>query len=70
MPYRELRDSDPELHNVAIDSDVEAGNDLKAHDSPDPSDYAPVISNDTPFFHLDLAAAVSAAESGSEARFQ
>ncbi|KAJ7109152.1 sulfate permease [Mycena epipterygia] len=70
VPYRELRDTNPELHNVAIDSDVEAGNDLKASDSPDSSDYAPVISNDTPFFHLDLAAAVNAAESGSEARFQ
>ncbi|KAJ7470535.1 sulfate transporter family-domain-containing protein [Mycena latifolia] len=72
VPYRDLKDGDPS--NASLQElDLEA-NDQKAQeapDSPDPSaaGYVPVIPTDTPFFHLDLAAAVRAAESGSAARF-
>ncbi|KAJ7273488.1 sulfate permease [Mycena haematopus] len=70
VPYRELQDSTPaELHQLERDSDVEAGDkSSKVLESPDLSSlegYAPVIETDTPFFHLDLAAAVRAAESGN-----
>ncbi|KAF7338482.1 Sulfate permease [Mycena venus] len=74
VPYRELHDSNPaaELHRLERDSDVEAGDKIsKVPESPDPSSlegYAPVVETDTPFFHLDLAAAVRAAESGNLAR--
>jgi len=50
--------------------DVESANDLKKRRSgsesldPEKAAYAPLISSDTPFFHVDLAGAVRAAESG------
>ncbi|KAJ6547336.1 sulfate permease [Mycena capillaripes] len=74
VSYRDGQDSGPgELHRFEQQLDIEAA-DIKlarAPDSPNPSsteDYAPVVETDTPFFHLDLAAAVRAAESGSAAR--
>ncbi|KAJ6546457.1 sulfate permease [Mycena vulgaris] len=68
VPYRDLQNNTTnELHDLQ-ESDLE-GADIKAPESPDPSGYVPVIPTDTPFFHLDLAAAVRAAESGSAARF-
>ncbi|KAJ7684959.1 sulfate transporter family-domain-containing protein [Mycena polygramma] len=75
VPYRDgLQDSTGELPRFERQSDVEAA-DIKlcrVQDSPDPAsswgDYAPVVDIDTPFFHMDLAAAVRAAESGSAAR--
>ncbi|KAJ7134977.1 sulfate transporter family-domain-containing protein [Mycena crocata] len=76
VPYRGgLQDSASELHNLPLEPDVEAAGDLKLRHAPESSDgghegYAPVIPADTPFFHLDLAAAVRAAESGSAARSQ
>ncbi|KAJ7489929.1 sulfate transporter family-domain-containing protein [Mycena galericulata] len=75
VPYRGLQDGQPgELHNVPSEADIEAA-DSKGRDSPESSPdparggYVPVIPTDTPFFHLDLVAAVRAAESGSAARF-
>ena len=49
-----------------VESDLESGDVKKSDseiDSP-PIGYAPLVSTDTPFFHLDLTAAVNAAESG------
>ena len=49
-----------------VESDLESGDVKKSGsetDSP-PTGYAPLVSTDTPFFHLDLTAAVNAAESG------
>jgi len=52
-----------------MESDIESG-DIKVSrpetDSPPVSEYGPLVSTDTPFFHVDLAAAVNAAESGVE----
>ncbi|KAJ7940868.1 sulfate transporter family-domain-containing protein [Mycena leptocephala] len=69
VPYRD-HSNPAELHKLEGESDAEAG-DIKPQqvlESPDPSleGYAPVVEMDTPFFHLDLAAAVRAAESGAE----
>jgi sodium-independent sulfate anion transporter 11 len=50
------------LHQFVSKSDLESGDDKKG--SSPAIGYAPVVSTDTPFFHLDLAAAVNAAESG------
>ena len=50
------------LPRFGVESDLESG-DVKKLDLP-PIGYAPLVSNDTPFFHLDLTAAVNAAESG------
>ncbi|PPQ73070.1 hypothetical protein CVT24_001615 [Panaeolus cyanescens] len=46
--------------------DIESTEDIKKSPSPSPSThgFANVISSDTPFFHIDLAGAVAAAESG------
>ncbi|KAJ6455810.1 sulfate transporter family-domain-containing protein [Mycena sanguinolenta] len=69
VPYRELQDNTV-LDQLGRDSDVEAGDKIsKAPELPDPSleGYAPVIETDTPFFHMDIAAAVRAAESGNGA---
>ncbi|KAJ7349479.1 sulfate permease [Mycena albidolilacea] len=67
VPYRELQSgSAPEVYRLEGESDVETGDKIsKVPHSPDPSSpegFAPVIEEDTPFFHLDLAAAVRAAE--------
>ncbi|KAJ6623405.1 sulfate permease [Mycena sp. CBHHK59/15] len=69
VPYRDgLQDSNPgELHTVPSEPDLETG-DLKREtfgvSDPTILGYVPVIPTNTPFFHLDLAAAVRAAESG------
>jgi len=49
------------LHRFGVESDLESGDDKKT-DSPAVG-FAPVVPNDTPFFHVDLTAAVNAAES-------
>ncbi|KAJ7721077.1 sulfate permease [Mycena maculata] len=73
VPYRELPDNGPaELRNLP-EPDTESG-DMKIHEdpsSPNPAQggYEPVIPTDTPFFHLDLAAAVRAAESSLAAGY-
>lgn len=68
VPYRGLHDDPAELHKLPSGSDAEASDKGRASlESPD--GYGPVIPTDTPFFHLDLAAAVRAAESGSAAKF-
>ncbi|KAJ7098137.1 sulfate permease [Mycena belliarum] len=69
VPYRDLQENKPnEGHETPQDIDLEAG-DRKFPDIPgERTDFVPVISTDTPFFHVDLAAAVYAAESGSFAR--
>jgi len=47
-------------------SDLEAGDTKQPSVSdPVPDGYAAIVETDTPFFHVDLAAAVRAAESGS-----
>lgn len=54
------------LPRFGVESDLESGEVKKSNsetDSPS-TGYAPLVSNDTPFFHLDLTAAVNAAESG------
>ncbi|KAF7359536.1 Sulfate permease [Mycena sanguinolenta] len=53
VPYRELQDNSM-FSSRPTPSSLEG--------------YAPVIETDTPFFHLDLAAAVRAAESGNAAQ--
>ncbi|KAJ7694136.1 sulfate permease [Mycena rosella] len=74
VPYRDLQESNSRDMPASLqEMDPEAG-DLKTREAPDSPDlsgdgYVPVIPTDTPFFHLDLAAAVHAAESGSAARF-
>ena len=50
------------LPRFVVEIDLESGDDKKAN-SPT-IEYAPIVSTDTPFFHLDLTAAVNAAESG------
>ncbi|KAJ7046551.1 sulfate transporter family-domain-containing protein [Mycena alexandri] len=68
VPYPGLSDTanTPELYKQ--DSDAEVGDTKLSGQpgSPDPSvdGFVPVVETDTPFFHLDLAAAVRAAESG------
>ena len=55
-----------ELPLFGAETDLESG-DVKKSDSgtaPPPTGYAPIVSTDTPFFHLDLTAAVNSAESG------
>jgi sodium-independent sulfate anion transporter 11 len=54
-----------------LQGDVESGNDLKKRRSgsestteKDECEYGPIVSPETPFFHIDLASAVRAAESG------
>jgi hypothetical protein len=54
------------LPRLGVESDLESGEVKKSDsgtDSP-PIGYASLVSTDTPFFHLDLTAAVNAAESG------
>lgn len=48
------------------ESDLESGEVKKPDSESDtlPIGFAPLVSTDTPFFHLDLTAAVNAAESG------
>ena len=63
VPY--ARDSSASPRS-GVESDLESG-DVKKPDSEidsPPIGYAPLVSTDTPFFHLDLTAAVNAAESG------
>ncbi|KAJ7219064.1 sulfate permease [Mycena pura] len=71
VPYRDGLGNSDQLRRFTREtsSDVEAG-DAKQGDPPNPEleGYAPVIETDTPFFHVDLAAAVRAAESGSMAQ--
>ncbi|KAJ6550210.1 sulfate transporter N-terminal domain with GLY motif-domain-containing protein [Mycena capillaripes] len=63
-----LQDSNPA--EIERESDVEGG-DIKMSKVSEPPDhsslkgYAPTVETDTPFFHLDLAVAVRAAESGN-----
>ncbi|KAJ6493233.1 sulfate transporter family-domain-containing protein [Mycena sanguinolenta] len=67
VPYRELQDNTVQLRR---DPDVEAGDKIsKVPESPAPSleGCAPVIETDTPFFHVDIAAAVHTAESRNDA---
>ncbi|CAA7267649.1 unnamed protein product [Cyclocybe aegerita] len=62
VPHREDPNEIPEYEK----DDVESG-DLKKRASlslNEKSGYAPLIGTETPFFHVDLAAAVKAAESG------
>ena len=49
-----------------VESDLESGDVKKSYSEIDssPTGYASLVSTDTPFFHLDLTAAVKAAESG------
>ncbi|KAK7023763.1 sulfate permease [Favolaschia claudopus] len=66
VPYRELQGGNTaELRKLGRESDdAEAGE--KTPKVPESLDeYAPVVETDTPFFHLDLAAAVHAAETAS-----
>jgi len=59
-PYRE------DASEYTFEGDVESGDVKKSRlgvDSPSVG-YAPLVQIDTPFFHVDLAAAVNAAESG------
>jgi solute carrier family 26 (sodium-independent sulfate anion transporter), member 11 len=63
VPYRDGVEELPRFTKEDIES-----SDLKKRrsgsESPSPEGYAPIISTDTPFFHIDLASAVRAAESG------
>ena len=54
------------LPQFGVESDLESGYVKKSDSEIDipPIGYAPLVSTDTPFFHLDLTAAVNAAESG------
>jgi sodium-independent sulfate anion transporter 11 len=53
------------LPRFGVESDLESGDVKKSYSVIDlPGGYAPLVSTDTPFFHLDLTAAVNAAESG------
>jgi len=48
---------------IERDDDLESG-DIKKDSDISASEFEPVVPADTPFFHIDLAAAVRAAESG------
>ena len=63
VPYARNASASPRF---AVDIDLESGDMTKLDlESDSPSiEYAPLVSTDTPFFHLDLIAAVNAAESG------
>lgn len=56
------RNNPSELPGFVVDNDDIESVKNKDSDSP-PAGYASIVSTDTPFFHLDLAAAVNAAES-------
>ncbi|KAH9483746.1 putative sulfate permease C3H7.02 [Psilocybe cubensis] len=64
VPYRDGAEELPRFSKER--DDVESLKNLKGRSSPSPSKdgYVDVISSDTPFFHIDLAGAVKAAESG------
>ncbi|KAF8162980.1 sulfate transporter family-domain-containing protein [Crassisporium funariophilum] len=60
------REDPTELRHFELNDDLESV-DIKKRRSGQDSDiagYAPLLSTDTPFFHVDLAGAVNAAESG------
>lgn len=69
-PYREDPSEFSQLGKTDDDKhDVESGSGLKKRQSATNSTdsetgYVPIVSPDTPFFHVDLAGAVRAAESG------
>ena len=54
------------LPQFGVENDLESGYVKKSDSESDlpPIGFAPLVSTDTPFFHLDLTAAVNAAESG------
>lgn len=76
VPYRDGRTRSESVDPIPMirDDDFEAGGDVKklktdtvsskANSSSEVSEYQPVVTQLTPFFHLDLTAAVRAAESG------
>lgn len=67
VPYREGRRSLDNGDSLPEPSpeDIEAGGKKTPSSSSDKDvEYAAPVSSDTPFFHLDLHAAVKAAESG------
>ncbi|KAF8803541.1 sulfate permease [Phlegmacium glaucopus] len=63
VPYRE---DSTEVLGYVTENDVESRGIKKYQPGTElsPVGYAPLVSTDTPFFHVDLAAAVHAAESG------
>ncbi|KAF9036709.1 sulfate permease [Panaeolus papilionaceus] len=63
VPFHDSAIRNPEFDQQR---DIESVEDVKKGPSPSPSaaGFANVISPDTPFFHIDLAGAVAAAESG------
>jgi len=66
VPYRGGRDDiNSELEQYPSE-DIENHNIKKttSHSTDQDSEFEPIIASDTPFFHIDLQAAVQAAESG------
>lgn len=65
VPYRDGRNDIAE-QAVDLNGDVESGDIKKTNtrSSEQTSEVEPIISEDTPFFHIDLMSAVRAAESG------
>jgi len=61
VPYRDGR-SDIYTSGVELREDVEVGDVKKSASQID--EYEPIVSENTPFFHVDLQSAVRAAESG------
>lgn len=69
VPYRDGRSDINEVHQD-LDDDLEGGDIKKANSlstNQDP-EFEPIVDTDTPFFHIDLQAAVQAAESGVSRR--
>ncbi|KAL0947155.1 hypothetical protein HGRIS_013282 [Hohenbuehelia grisea] len=71
VPYRDGLIDNESVHDPLPQDDLETGGDFKkrvpssgSYTESTETGYAPLISSDTPFFHLDLARAVRAAESG------
>ncbi|TFK42912.1 sulfate permease [Crucibulum laeve] len=69
VPYRDGRKSTQDTQDEPVITDVESAGDYKKRNDGSSSvdanpEYVNVVPSDTPFFHLDLAGAVRAAESG------
>ncbi|KAH6918940.1 high affinity sulfate permease [Coprinopsis sp. MPI-PUGE-AT-0042] len=67
VPYRDGTSFDEDVNAQRPSSDLESG-DIKQSPSSATrdTDLEPLVATDTPFFHVDLAAAVKAAESGAD----
>lgn len=68
VPYRDGTSFEDDVNDQRTSSDLESGDKKQSPSSSETrdTDLEPLVATDTPFFHVDLSAAVRAAESGVE----